>query len=70
MCKQTSLFPELAMVLVSTLDEKAEYYAKHNLPADASLIENAISMAYKEGASAVLEDIIDLLKKYIDLHES
>lgn len=72
MHKQISLFPELAMKLVSALDEEAEYYARHNLPADgdASLVKNAISIAYKDGASAVLKDIIDLLKKYTDLHES
>jgi hypothetical protein len=72
MHKQLSLFPELALKLVSTLDEKAEYYARHNLPADGdvSLVENAISVAYKDGASAVLKDVIDLLKKYTDLHES
>lgn len=70
MPKQLNLFPELALKLVTTLDEKAEDYAKHNLPADTALVEATIATAYKDGASVVLGDVIDLLKKYIDLHEA
>ena len=70
MPKQLNLFPELALKLVSILDERAADYAKKNLPADATLIEAAIRNAYKDGASAVLGDVIDLLRKYIDLHEA
>lgn len=70
MPKQLSLFPELALKLVSLLDERAADYAKKNLPTDAALMEAAICNAYKDGASVVLGDVIDLLKKYIDLHEA
>lgn len=71
MSKQLNLFPKLALKLVTTLDEKAEKYAKHNLPADGdvSLIKDAIEQAYKDGAASVLGEIIDLLKKFTDLHE-
>lgn len=70
MSKQLSLFPELALKLVTALDEDAAHYAKHNLPADTASVEAAIATAYKDGASAVLGDVIDLLKKYTDLHEA
>lgn len=70
MPQQLYLFPELALKLVSLLDERAEDYAKHNLPADDTLIEAALATAYKEGASTVLGEIIDLLKKYTDLREA
>ena len=70
MPQQLCLFPELALKLVSLLDERAEDYAKHNLPADDALIEVALATAYKEGASTILGEIIDLLKKYTDLREA
>ena len=70
MPQQLYLFPELAVKLVSLLDESAEDYAKHNLPADATLTKAAIAAAYKAGASIVLGEIIDLLKKYTDLREA
>ena len=70
MPQQLNLFPELALKLVSLLDERAQDYAKHNLPADATLTEAALATAYKDGASTVLGEIIDLLKKYTDLREA
>ena len=72
MPKQLILFPELALKLVSLLDERAADYAKKNLPTDGdvALMEAAICNAYKDGASAVLGDVIDLLRKYVDLHEA
>jgi len=74
MIKQLSLFPELANELVSNLDDKALEYAK-SLPVSEEVCETNtfignIKDAYTEGAKAVLADIIDLLKKYTDLHEN
>ncbi len=37
MPKQLILFPELALKLVSLLDERAVDYAKKNLPADGDI---------------------------------
>ena len=70
MTKQLSLFPEIATRLSNNLDEEAHIYAKENLPTDTSLVESAIEQAYKDGAGMVFAEIIDLLKKYLDLHES
>lgn len=67
MPKQLSLFPELALKLVTTLDEEAESYALETKVEDE--FREIIKEAYKEGASLILGEIIDLLKKYTDLHE-
>lgn len=67
MTKQLNLFPELVIKkLVSNLDEEAQRYAYEST---GSTNEDIIG-AYKAGASKVLGDILDLLKKYTDLHEN
>lgn len=67
MTKQLNLFPELVIKkLVSNLDEEAQRYAYNST---GSTNEDVME-AYKAGASKVLGDILDLLKKYIDLHEN
>ena len=66
MIKQLSLFPELMEPLVSNLDEKVEEYSK-DIPEE---LKEVVKKAFKCGALIVLSDIIDLLKKYTDLHES
>lgn len=66
MSKQLSLFPELATGVVSNLDEKVEKYIKDIPPS----LKEIVGKAFKCGALMVLGDIIDLLKKYTDLHES
>lgn len=69
MIKQLSLFPELVVTeLVSNLDEEAQKYA-YSTESTGSSNEDMMD-AYKAGASKVLGDILDLLKKYIDLHEA
>lgn len=72
--KQLSLFPELATRVVTNLDELALQYVKQiPVPTEVCDIEafkRDMQDAYKAGASRVLGDIIDLLKKYTDLHES
>lgn len=72
MCKQLSLFPELTTRVVSNLDDQAlSYVNKIPIPSgDVEAFRRDIQEAFKEGASTVLGDIIDLLKKYTDLHES
>ena len=74
MIKQLSLFPELTMHIMSGLDEQAlSYVNKIPVPPEVCNIEafkRDVQDAFKEGASTVLGDIIDLLKKYTDLHES
>ena len=74
MNKQLSLFPELATELVSSLDDKAFQYA-NNIPipeevCDIEAFKRDMQTAFKDGAQMVLSDIIDLLKKYTDLHEA
>lgn len=74
MCKQLSLFPELTTRVVNNLDELALQYVS-NIPipeevCNVEAFERDMQEAFKDGASTVLGDIIDLLKKYIDLHES
>ena len=68
MCKQLSLFSELTTRVVSNLDEEAQKYA-YSTGSTGSSNEDMMD-AYKAGASKILGDIIDLLKKYTDLHES
>lgn len=68
MIKQLSLFPELATGVVSNLDEEAQKYAYSTESTGSS--NDDMMDAYKAGASKVLGDFIDLLKKYIDLHEA
>ena len=69
MIKQLALFPELAITeLVSNLDEEAQKYAYSTESTGSS--NDDMMDAYKAGASKVLGDFIDLLKKYIDLHEA
>lgn len=70
MTKQLSLFPELTTRVVSNLDEESLSYAKNFRRDDSPITREDVAEAYKEGASMVLGEIIDLLKKYTDLHES
>lgn len=69
MPKQLTIFPELALKLVTILDEAAEVYALKIRAEDTSEFRKIIKEAYKDGASLVLGEIIDLLKKYTDVHE-
>jgi len=66
MCKQLSLFPELTTMVVSNLDEEVEKYIK-DIPPN---LKDIVGRSFKCGALMILGDIIDLLKKYTDLHES
>lgn len=68
MAKQLELFPELAKKLVCTLDLEAEIYSKEHFTPEVN--EKDLAEAYKEGASMVFGEIIDILKKYTDLHEA
>lgn len=74
MSKQLLLFPELATRVASNLDELAlQHVSSIPIPEEVCNIEafkRDMQDAYKAGASKVLGDIIDLLKKYTDLHES
>lgn len=74
MSKQLSLFPELATGVVSNLDELALQYANQiSIPEEVCSVrafKRDMQVAFKDGAKTVLSDIIDLLKKYTDLHES
>ena len=74
MSKQLSLFPELATGVVSNLDELALQYASQiPIPKEVCNVEafkRDMQVAFKDGAKTILAEIIDLLKKYIDLHES
>lgn len=74
MNKQLSLFPELTTNVVSNLDELASQYVNQiPVPAEVCDIEafkRDMQLAFKDGAETVLSEIIDLLKKYTDLHES
>ena len=74
MVKQLSLFPELTTKVVSNLDELAlQYVSNIPIPEDICNVDafkRDMQDAYKAGASEVLGSIIDLLKNYIDLHES
>lgn len=74
MSKQLSLFPELATGVASNLDELALQYA-NQIPipievCDIEAFKRDMQIAFKDGAKTILSDIIDLLKKYTDLHES
>lgn len=70
MTKQLSLFPELVTSeLVSNLDEEVCKYPI-SVVNPSEPVKEAIRQAYKDGMLKVLGDIIDLLKKYTDLHES
>lgn len=74
MSKQLSLFPELTTRVVSNLDELAlQYVNQIPVPEEVCNIEafkRDMQVAFKDGAKTVLSEIIDLLKKYTDLHES
>lgn len=74
MSKQLLLFPELATGVASNLDELALQYANQiPIPEEVCNVEafkRDMQTAFKDGAKTVLSDIIDLLKKYTDLHES
>jgi hypothetical protein len=74
MSKQLSLFPELTTRVVSNLDELAlQYVNQIPIPEEVCNIEafkRDMQVAFKDGAKTVLSEIIDLLKKYTDLHES
>lgn len=74
MIKQLSLFPELATGVVSNLDEIALQYV-NGLPipeevCNVEAFKRDLQEAFKDGAKAVLSDIIDLFRKYTDLHEN
>lgn len=67
MSRQLCLFPELVMgELVNNLDEEVEKYIK-DIPSN---LKDIVGRSFKCGALMILGDIIDLLKKYTDLHES
>lgn len=66
MTKQLELFPELALGLVSNLDEEIEKHVR-TIPED---LREIARKSFRCGALMVLSDLIDLLKKYTDLHES
>ena len=72
--KQLLLFPELTTRVVSNLDELAlQYVNQIPVPEEVCNIEafkRDMQIAFKDGAKTVLSEIIDLLKKYTDLHES
>lgn len=72
MIKQLSLFPELATGVVSNLDGLALQYV-NGLPipeGDVEAFKRDLKEAFKDGAKTVLSDVIDLFKKYTDLHEN
>jgi len=76
MYKQLGLFSVLATEVVSNLDELAlQYINQLPVPEEVEVcnleaFRRDMQDAYKAGASEILGDIIDLLKKYTDLHES
>lgn len=65
MCMFKDLFPELALKLVTNLDEEVALQLKDVPDEFKSIVEKA----FRAGALMVLGDVIDLLKKYTDLHE-
>lgn len=70
MSKQLELFPELAQKLTSNLDEEAIDYSRSYDRSDTPITREDLAEAYKDGALSVLAEVIDLLKKFTDLHES
>jgi len=73
MPKQLTFFPELALKLVTDLDELATKYSS-NIPIppeieDIAAWKKNTEEHFKDGAKMVLADVIDLLKKYTNLHE-
>lgn len=70
MIKQLELFPELAQKLTSNLDEEATDYSRNYDRSDTPITREDLAEAYKDGALSVLTEVIDLLKKFTDLHES
>lgn len=74
MCKQLSLFPELATRVVNNIDELSlQYVNSIPIPEEVNNVEaykEAMRISFEDGIKTVISDVIDLLKKYIDLHES
>lgn len=74
MCKQLSLFPELATRVVNNIDELSlQYINSIPIPDEVNNVEaykEAMRISFEDGIKTVISDIIDLLKKYTDLHES
>ena len=74
MCKQLSLFPELATRVVNNIDELSlQYINSIPIPEEVNNVETykeSMRISFEDGIKTVISDIIDLLKKYIDLHES
>lgn len=70
MIRQLELFPELAQKLTSNLDEEAVKYSRNYDRSDTSITREDLAEAYKDGALSVLTEVIDLLKKFTDLHEA
>lgn len=76
MHKQLSLFPELTTKVVSNLDELAfQYVNQLPIPEEVEIcnieaFRRDMQSAFKDGAKTILSDVIDLLKRYTDLHES
>lgn len=74
--KQLSLFPELATGVASNLDELTlQYVNQIPIPTEVEVcnieaFKRDMQTAFKDGAKTILAEIIDLLKKYTDLHES
>lgn len=74
MIKQLFLFPELTTKVVSNLNELSlQYVNSIPIPEEVNNIEaykEDIRISFEDGVKTVISDIIDLLKKYTDLHES
>lgn len=70
MIKQLKLFPELAQKLTSNLDEEAIVYSRNYDRSDTPITREDLAEAYKNGALSVITEVIDLLKKFTDLHEA
>jgi hypothetical protein len=74
MCKQLSLFPELATRVVNNIDELSLQYINNiPIPEEVNNVEaykESMRISFEDGIKTIISDIIDLLKKYIDLHES
>lgn len=69
MNKQLNLFPELVQKLGTTfLEEKAIAYAKENITPEVD--KQDLAQAFKEGASIILGELLDLLKKYTMVYEA
>ena len=68
---QLSLFPELVQKLtITVLDDEAIAYAKNYDRSDTPLRREDLAEAYKDGALAILTEIMDIVKKYTQTFEA